>query len=465
MKKITYTAAALLLFATSIFAQLGTEGVFDARNYGMGRTANAISKGVFAVGINPANIISYPANKLEISTLLPFPSLNMKGGTSFITIDDINYYFGGVNGQARYLSASDKQKLMDIFSGGGTFGANISVNLFMISFMPDPSIGAFAFTVNDVASVKLNIPQAIADLALNGNPAGKQFDFSDFDLKSWYLRSFALSFAKRIFSTEEFPSDIITAGVTVKYVQGFYYAGTDAVNSRFTTGTSGQIEGSSDFRGFSAFSSNFGVKYDFDPVKREQNITPFPEPAGTGLGLDLGVNATLGNEWKLSLALTDLGKIKWDKNAAQFSATGTITIDDISNQAQRDSLKDKFVGKSKKIDSFETSLPTALRLGVAKYFTSSLLVAADYNIGFNDMPGNSTKSRFSVGVEWKPMDWIPYIRSGVTFGGLYGFGWSAGLGFDINILEINLATSDFNSFVSPNKAKYLSFAIDTRWKF
>jgi hypothetical protein len=465
MKKTLFVSALLLLSAVSLYAQLGSEGVFDARNYGMAKTANAVSRGVFANGINPANIIAFPSNNLEISTIIPFPSLSVKGGTNFISIDDINYFFGGVNGQARYLDANDKQRLMDLFAGGGTGGLSVTLNLFMISIIPDPSIGAFSFAVNDVAAFKCTIPSAFADIALNGNPTGKVFNFNEFDLKSWYLRSYSLSYARRIFSTTEFPFNVISAGVTVKYVQGFSYAGTDKVNSSVSTGTSGQIQGTADYRGYSAFSNNFGVKYDFDPVKPKSDFSMFPEPAGTGLGFDLGLSASFGEEWKLALSLTDLGKITWNQHAAQFTATGSIYIDDLTNEAQRDSLKDKFVGKSRKIDSFDTNLPTALRFGIARYFGKDFFLSADYNLGFNDMPGNSTKGRFSLGMEWKPMAWIPYLRSGLTFGGFYGFGWAAGLGFDINILEINIATSDFNSFAAPNKAKYLSVAIDTRWKF
>lgn len=466
MKKLIFILSCFLFLTASLYAQLGTEGTFDARNFGMGKTANAVSRGVFSIGINPANLVAYPIHHdLEISTLLPLPSMSVKGGTNFITINDINYFFGGVNGQARYLNESDKQRLMDLFADGGVAGANMTLNILMVSYFAGAELGSFSFAINDIAAFKANIPKAVPEIALYGNPAGKVFDFSELDIKSWYLRSYSLSYARRIFTSNQQPFNIISAGITVKYIQGFEYAGTDRVNSSFSSGTSGEITGNADFRGYSAFSGNFGVKYDFDSVKPKSSFSVFPEPAGSGLGIDLGLAASFGNDWRLSVSLTDIGKIKWDKNAAQFTAAGNVYIDDLSSEAQRDSLKDKFVGKSKKIDSFETSLPTVLRFGAAKYFSKDLLATIDYNIGFNDMPGNSTKGRFSFGAEWKPMDWIPYIRTGFSFGGLYGFGWGAGLGFDIDWLEINVATSDFNSFAAPNKAKYLSFAFDTRWKF
>lgn len=465
MNKIILKFLILLFISSLLYGQIGSEGSFDARSFGMGKTYNAVSKGIFAVGSNPANIFSEFSDKIEISTLLPFPSLSVKGGANFITIDDVNYYFGGVNGEARYLSSDDKQNLMDLFSGGGVVGFNMSINLLMISFKVNPSFGTLALGINDIASFQCTIPSAVPEVALYGNPSGKVYDFSEFELQSWYLRSYSLSYSRKIFSSKESPNNVITAGVTLKYVQGFYYAGTEHVNSSFSTGSSNEIEGNADYRGYSAFSSNFGVKYDFDTVDKESSFSFFPEPAGSGFGFDVGVSASLGENWRLSVSLTDVGKIKWDKNAAQFTAEGTIYIDDLSDDAQRDSLKDKFVGKSKKIDSFETDLPTALRFGITKYFSKSFTAAFDYNLGFNNMPGNSTKGRFSVGVEWMPFEFKMNLRSGFSFGGLYGFGWAAGIGFDFELLEFNIASSDFNSFVVPKKAKYLSVAFDTKWKF
>jgi hypothetical protein len=341
MKRIIYVFSAFIFLSASIYGQLGTEGTFDARNYGMGKTANAVSRGVFAIGINPANIIAYPSNNLEVSTILPLPSISIKGGTNFISIDDINYFFGGVNGQARYLDANDKKRLMDLFADGGIVGANMTVNILMVSFFASPGIGAFSFAINDIAALKASIPSAVPEVALYGNPAGKVFNFSELDIKSWYLRSYSLSYARRVFTSKQNPTNIISAGITLKYIQGFEYAGTDRVNSNFSTGTTGEITGNADFRGYSAFSGNFGVKYDFDSVKPKSSFSIFPEPAGTGFGIDLGVSASFGDDWRLAVSLTDLGKIKWDKNAAQFTATGTIYIDDLSSEAQRDSLKDK----------------------------------------------------------------------------------------------------------------------------
>jgi hypothetical protein len=125
------------------------------------------------------------------------------------------------------------------------------------------------------------------------------------------------------------------------------------------------------------------------------------------------------------------------------------------------------------VNNFSTSLPTALRMGAAfqldKYldgnFPGTMLIGFDYNQGFNDQPGNSTVPRFSIGAEWKPMDWIPFIRTGFSFGGVDMFGWAFGIGINAGILKLDFATRDFHYLFMPNQAKRISLAFDSKWDF
>jgi hypothetical protein len=259
------------------------------------------------------------------------------------------------------------------------------------------------------------------------------------------------------------------AGITIKYVNGFYYVGTDRVNTNLETNANYEISGKADLIGYSAFSQNFGVKYDFDSTQYQSSFSPFPSPAGTGFGLDLGFSASISSLINISFAVTDIGSIKWNERAAQYSALGDIFVNDISNKDQMDSLGDKITGKGEYINEFTTGLPTALRFGASYLIKEGvvpgiLLLGLDYNQGLNDMPGNCTKPRISIGSEWKPMDWIPYIRTGLSFGGWEGFNWAFGLGIDAGLIELNFATSDMNSFVAPNAAKHISLSFGSIWK-
>ncbi|NWF90762.1 MAG: hypothetical protein HXY50_15050 [Ignavibacteriaceae bacterium] len=95
----------------------------------------------------------------------------------------------------------------------------------------------------------------------------------------------------------------------------------------------------------------------------------------------------------------------------------------------------------------------------------TLTLGFDYNQGFNNLPGNSKSPRLSMGFEWKPGDWIPYLRTGVSIGGADEFAWAVGLGMYTEVIEFNFATSYFQAVVAPNSAKQISVAFGSRWKF
>ena len=467
-KSIYLSVFFIFVLSFEIFAQYGSVGSFDARSMGMAKTYTATSRGINSIGINPANLMYNENGNFEFSTVLPLPSISVRSGSDFLSIEDFNYYFGGVNGEARYLNDQDKERLNNLFKNGGDVFLNASTRIFSASMKINDEIGAFGFSVSDFIGANLKVPQSLVEIPLYGNTLEQVYSFSESNIKSWWLRDYSLSYAREI------PANNIAkklfAGITLKYINGFYYIGTDRTNTTLQTNSNYEISGKADLVGYSAFSQNFGVNYDFDSTEYQSSFSPFPSPAGTGFGLDLGFSASLSPLLNVSFAVTDIGSIKWNERAAQYSAIGDIYVNDISNKEQMDSLGDKITGKGAYINDFTTSLPTALRFG-ASYFINkgiipgTLLVGLDYNQGLNDMPGNSIKPRISVGSEWKPMDWIPYIRVGLSFGGWAGFNWAFGLGIDAGLMELNFATSDMNSLVAPNAAKHLSLSFGSRWKF
>jgi Family of unknown function (DUF5723) len=472
MKKLAVILSVVVLASFSSFAQFGSTGAVGPRSTSMAKTYNAISRGVYAIGINPSNLVYEDNYTMELATVLPIPYFSVRTGTDFASLDQIKYYFGGVNGNARVLNDQDKQNFSNLFQGGGYVFTNFSTNWFTLTYNANPEVGAFAFSVNDFAGGKFYFPQGIVDIALNGNPAGREYNINDLNVNMWWIRNYSFSYAREIKGIDSPILDKLSAGVTFKLVNGYAYAGTKQINTSFTTAGNGVITGNANFDALSAFSSNFNVKYDFDSVKTNNAFSPFPSPAGHGFGLDLGVSAVLNKYWHVSAAVTDIGNITWDQNTAEFSANGNIYVDDIASQSQRDSLKNQIVGKSQSIGSFSTALPTALRLGASYFFDNdhnpipgTLLLALDYNQGFNNQPGNSTIGRVSWGLEWNPGSWLPYVRTGISVGGSTGFHWGAGLGFGAGLLEFDLGTSDLQDVVAPTSAKYLSFSMGSRWRF
>lgn len=471
MKKMYIIVLVFFTASVNLYSQFGSVGAIDAKSMSLAKTYNATTEGIYSIGINPANLMFKENNSLDFSTLLPFPQLSLRSGSNFLSLDEINYFFGGVDGKARYLNEDDKKRFNELFDDGGNVFANVHINLLSASYKVNPDIGAFGFSINDFMGGEFNFPKALVELALNGNQSNKTFLLQDEEFKSWWIRNYSVSYARDISTKWQTIFDKLSAGVSFKYVQGFYYIGSERVNTEIYTDERSVITGKADLLAYTAFSPNLGVNYDFSDVENEANISPFMEAAGTGVGFDLGFAASIDDQIRLSLSITDIGNITWSKNTAEFISTGEIYIDDITNEDQIDSLEDKITGKSQFTGNISTPLATTIRLGGSYYFPGdvlipgSLLLAFDYNQGLNNMPGNSVVPRFSIGAEWKPMDWVPYIRTGFSFGGVEKFGWAFGIGVDAGIVEFNLATSDMNSFLVPNAAESISIAFGSRWKF
>jgi len=471
-RNLSFIILLAIVFSPHAFPQFGSSGTVDARSTGLAKTYNSTSMGIYSIGINPANLSVMNEGSVEFSTIIPLPLISFHSGTDFLSMNQLNYYFGGVNGKSRVLTESDKQDFNNLFADGGSVFANFSTSLFSFALKPGIEVGTFAISIIDFAGGNFTIPQAIVDLGLNGNQPGKKYDFNDEKFKSWWIRNYGISYSREFKMESESWLKNISAGVSLKFVHGYYYAGIEKINTNLETGTYNEIQGNADMIGYSAFSDDFGVKYDFDSLQHQSKFGLFMPPAGKGFGFDIGLSFLLQDNWNISLALTDIGSINWTKNTAKFFAAGAILIDDLTNQKQLDSLKDKFTGDAEKIESFSTGLPTVFRFGLGyqlneedNFLPGTLLLGLDYNQGFNDLPGNSKTPRVSFGFEWKPGDWIPYLRSGVSLGGADGFAWAVGLGMYTGVIEFNFATSYFQTIVAPNSAKQISVAFGSRWKF
>jgi hypothetical protein len=468
MKNIFLTLALILSLSYCTFAQFGSVGIVDAKSMSLGKTYNANTDGIYSIGINPANMMFSPQSHFEFTTVLPLPALSMKVGTNFMSFEDFNYFFGGDNGQGRVLTPDDKQRLFDLFSNSGRAFGNASITPFAAMYKANPTVGAFAFSMADFIGGSFTVPKALVDLGLNGNTPSQVYSFNDVDAQGWWIREYSLSYARELPEIEQTLFDKIAVGLSIKMVQGFAYFGVDHVNSNFTTGAGNSLNVASEYMIKSAFSSDFGKVYDFDTSDAKSNLGPFLSPAGTGLGFDFGVAAAYDKVWRFSLSITDIGKINWDQNTAEYSGNGNFSLTDLTDSTQRQNLQDTIKGKGHATSGFTTDLPTAFRLGVSynltQYIPGSMLLALDYNQGFNNVPGNSKIARWSLGVDWAPMGWLN-VRSGISVGGIDGFGWALGLGFDTGLIEFNLATSDMNQVVVGNSAKMFTVSIGSRWKF
>lgn len=430
---------------------------------GMGRTFTATSRGTDAIGINPANLAMPEEGGFNLS----LPSLGLRLGTDFLDYGIYRRFFTGVytdTGRVGYyLTDKDKEVILSGFSSNlGTVNVDANAKLFGISFRLS-RIGAFGLSVTERIGAKGILAKGYVRFLLYGNLVGETFTFSNTAIRGWWLRDYSLSYAQSL--KNAFGMDRLAFGVGVKLVHGFGYFDAEQKNTFFSTSSQNIVSGRSEY-----VSHRSGA--DFFTMKEGASFTPFPSPSGKGWGFDIGLNARVSDHLSIGASITDVGSLQWTHNARVRRGAGKFTIDDPFSKSQRDSLQELLEGVEQKVSAFETALPTAIHFGISFQLTrpesedrfSPILLALEYTQGLNDMPGNSRRPRYSVGVEIRPLGWLP-IRSGFSMGGSERMSLAFGLGLRIGPLGLDFATEDVLGLVDPNTASRISAGMAMRWNF
>ncbi len=474
--KIVKTLPILLLYTLNIFAQNGSSISYpDARGVAMGSQFAVTSFGIYSVNSNPANLV-ISNTKIEISAILPIPNLSGSTGSDFLTVSDLNYYFGGVRNSegnlvGRYLTDSDKQRFLSQMNIGNEVRTSAIVNIVAVSFYPNKKIGAFAFSINDIFGQKTAIPKDAVEFALYGNEIGREYNFDGLVFSSSYLREYDLSYARDFSKLLKKTFTSFTAGITFKYIHGFAYSEIERSRTRIITNTDHSIRVINNMQANFAFSPDLGIEYDFENISRNSNFGAFLKPVGYGWGINIGLAAQLKDKWKFGISITDIGSVKWSSGAATYSTDGNVIFKDIIDADVVDSLVSAIEPTGAYSSGFTSGLPTALRMGasvridkiIKGNFPGELELALGYNQGFNNGVNNTTFPLLSIGAEWKPTEIIP-IRSGIVLGGFDGIAWSFGFGIDARFVEFNLATSNITTIFMGNDSKVIHVVVGSRWK-
>ena len=466
----------LILFFTAAIVSAQSRYT-DPRSIAMGNSFSISSQGIYSIQSNPANLVLTKNIHFEFSTLLPLPSVNANAGNDFMTLDDLDYYFGGVRNSdgslsSRYLDETEKNNLKSLFSNGAGIRTNVVVNLLSFSIYFSPQIGAIGFSISDLIGQKGNISNDLIDLILFGNEKGRTYNFDDLSFNSSYIREFTFTYARELTNILPGIFKNSSVGISLSYLQGYAYLNVERANTQLETQYDNTIKIDNDFLANIAVSPDFGINWDFAETNNISRIGPFPKPAGTGLGIGLGFSGEIDSIWSFGLSVTDIGSVSWNEETVSYSSDGLIVITDISDSTITDSLENSLTPSGAFSDGFSSSLPTALRVGIGlqldKFlhgnFPGKLFMVLSYTQGFNNVVMNTTKPIFSFGFEWDPVNVI-LIRSGIIAGGINNFTWSFGLGLDLRLLEFNFGTSDILSLFASKSLKRYDVAISSRWKF
>ncbi len=428
----------------------------NAKGDGMGGASMLSSYGIDAFGLNPANF--YYQTKTDLGTrqmrlrekpVKPTLEISLfSGGGSYGSDQSLSFY----NNYLKYLSIN-RQTFTGIFTDLGSvlnFRQNIlpekttqvnydlELKWFSVNYTV-PKFGAFNFSISD--EIGLNTDSYSRDqempITFRINSYQGKYDLANVNINqseasAWWIRKYAVSFAKQI----EFPHSgvvkNITFGATFGVVNGFgniityntsLYVSTYGIikNPETQVNHVDSITGRQDFHTRQSLTDFFQDYRD----GAHQHFNFFPKPAGKGYSIDLGVNMQLGEEWHVAASITDLGKIIWDYNTFINDDTNHFAyynFDLNSSDPTYNAFINDLDGISTRIanKSYTTDMPTKYRAGVVFQPTSEFLLEADWLKGANNLPGNSNQTVFSMGAEYRLMHFLP-CRAGLSIGGPGGY--------------------------------------------
>lgn len=473
MQNATLVAIVMMaLLTTAVVTPVHAGGDrVSPRLVGMGRTFTAFSRGLDAVGTNPANVA---LNDRDATVTINLAPLGFSFGSDFINLKIYNKYTEGVadplpekpnNKTGILLTDDDKQEILGLFPGGvshtqirnevSPIGISLQVGDFGIAIVP-----ALVST-----SASIHLDKAYLEFPLYMYPEGKNYSFSGTAVNGQSVIESNVSIAYML--PIELPGvSEISVGVGAKYLFGLGFIATDHYTGSIEALTTVLPNGST---------QNIGTKVDFDFLQWVSRIDPNDptKPAGTGIGYDVGVNFRLFENIQVGASITDIGRIKWDLNTKAIIGNAHLQLDAVGATENQDKLKNAFKGRTADTTAFEFELPTAAHVGIAVQIDDVLeflpfrwIVAADGHFGMNNIGGNTKTPQFSLGTELDPLaGWLP-LRAGIMTGGGDLFSLSAGFGLHLaNTLDLDFATQSLAIVTNPETFRTGSFTMGMRLRF
>ena len=385
----------------------------SARSAAMGGAFTALAKGVDAPKYNPANLGLTDYQQVGIE----FVSLGASVNNNAFTLSDYNNYTGAV------LTTEDKQDILNkIPTEGLRVDADINATAMSVA------LGNIAFGVTGVGAADISLNKDIIDLILNGNTFADTIQVTGSYSDGLSYATVGLSYGLPVYSSG---TRQLAVGLTAKYIKGI------------------AVEELVELEGLAA-TYEAGFQGQGRAVVRTAS-------GGSGYGLDLGAALKLNNSYSAGVRFENLlGHINWNSAPQEHGYIfefDTATYDDFE--------EDDYIGSedySIDVESFSTSLPSIMNVGVAKT-SGRLLWALDWTQGFKRSPGASTKPRLALGVEYSAFSFLP-LRAGYATGGdrNTAFSFGSGISFFGFYLDAAIITGTSFSFYS---TKGVNFALST----
>lgn len=455
----------LLLNVSPLFAQ---GSVDNALSVSLGGAGSAYFGAIPGMELNPARLAAFEYHPRRFSFSI-FP-LGLALQNNAFSIESYNRFLGRQSRNVpemrstTFWTAQDKEAILALVPQMWRLNVGVNVQLLGVAVNFSEEVGALGLSVRDYLGTRLAIHKPYLDLALNGNSnlLGQRIESQGSNLRSWWYREYALTYAREI----PLPSAIgfrnFYAGASLKYIQSFAFAHLDNQTTIFTSQTGDSLASR--------------LSYQWTAAVPER-VPPFltPDVLGSGFAVDVGISAEIYRGLTAAIALTNLGSLSFAGSQVQqrvadttVSFTGlTDPFDDKTTQRELDSLRKAIEHIRPTQAPFGFALPTAIRLGTAfdlrAYTDMPITLTLDLVQGINTNFGNTTTPLLAIGAEWRALPTLP-IRAGVRLGGDELPAVALGLSFDTPEATFDLATRDLYSLFSSSSARQFSVSVGIRFR-
>jgi hypothetical protein len=393
----------LVLLLTGLQAQN-----FDATGLALGGAYGAMSRGVDAITWNPANLALPRATFTELN----FLALNLNLANTSLSIDDYERYFTEA-GHEGFWDDEEKENILNLIPDDGlSIKSDFNINMLGVA------VGNYGFSIQAFGNILATAPKSPFEFALKGN-LRQEYNFEDIYLQGFSAIKVSLSAAHNIDIKKYF--DTFAVGVNINYLRGLAIAQILDARGSFYTGDN-------------SIHSNLYLK-------------TRGGYAGDGFSLDLGAAGIIEKKWSVGLSLKNIfGTISWKGtgptgiNNPVGSRIFTVTVDSTEYAEDPENFEAQSSDSGYIADDFSTSLPVVLHISVAYELNEKLTLGLDLEQAYSDGMGFTDQGQISVGAQYLALPFLP-VRSGMSFGGKWGFALGLGFGLHFPVFEFDLAYS------------------------
>ena len=347
----------------------------------------------------PQNHLLNPALRPTNSVYVGLPVMSgpyINVNSNFINYSDIFYKSGSSDSVYTFLHSEEAtDKFLAKVNKKNSISPQVTIPMLGIGFKGAKGL-YFFIDINERLEGNAVIPGDVIKLMLKGNEGfvGDKIDLSSLRMDMRYYREFGFTVSKEI-------SDKLRVGIRPKLFTG-------VMATRFHNRSLGISVGEDYSHTLDAdFTMNFSgpikVYTDSDnnpdSISIDDNWFKFKTLVSTGnrgLGLDLGATyKLLNNKVMVSAALTDIGYIRWNRNATNLTTKGEFVFDGLDMTDVAGGTKDMEDAGKELLDSLKNTFTLANSNDpFTTWLAPGLTLGGSYNLNKTFSFGILSYSRF-----------------------------------------------------------------------